>query len=123
MGTRYQDQPVEHWAGPESLDPTPVWKQYLLVALLLVVGLVAVIAISVTALAPYLATPPALVAGDRLVLAAGVVPAVGAQPKLIGAQLPGSGRRAAIATRSPRSTCAARQFREPRAASISILSR
>ncbi len=55
MGTRYQDQPVEHWAGPESLDPTPVWKQYLLVALLLVVGLVAVVAVSVTALAPYLA--------------------------------------------------------------------
>jgi hypothetical protein len=92
MGTRYQDQPVEHWAGPESLDPTPVWKQYLLVALLLVVGLVAVIAISLTALAPYLATPPALVAGDRLVLAAGDVPAVGAQPKLIGAQLAGSQR-------------------------------
>jgi hypothetical protein len=25
MGTRYEDQPVEQWAGPESLDPTPVW--------------------------------------------------------------------------------------------------
>ena len=32
MGTHYHDQPPEHWAGPESLDPTPVWKQYLLVA-------------------------------------------------------------------------------------------
>jgi hypothetical protein len=32
VGTRYEDQPTEHWAGPESLDPTPVWKQYILVA-------------------------------------------------------------------------------------------
>jgi hypothetical protein len=87
MGTRYQDQPVEHWAGPESLDPTPVWKQYLLVALLLVVGLVAVIAVSVAALAPYLATPPALVAGDRLVLSASDVPAVNGAPRLVSAPL------------------------------------
>jgi hypothetical protein len=92
MGTRYEDQPVEHWAGPESLDPTPVWKQYLLVALLLVVGLVAVVAISLTALAPYFATPPALVAGDRLVLAASDVPAVGAAPRLFGARLAGAQR-------------------------------
>jgi hypothetical protein len=92
MGTRYEDQPVEHWAGPESLDPTPVWKQYLLVALLLVVGLVAVIAISVAALAPLVVTPPALVAGDRLVLRASDVPAVGGQPKLIGAEIAGAQR-------------------------------
>ena len=85
MGTRYEDQPVEHWAGPESLDPTPVWKQYLLVALLLVVGLIFVIVVSVVALAPQFATPPALVPGDRLVLNAGDVPAVGAAPRLIGA--------------------------------------
>jgi hypothetical protein len=83
MGTRYEDQPVEQWAGPESLDPTPVWKQYLLVAALLVVGLVAIVAISVAALAPLVVTPPALVAGDRLVLAATDIPAVGAPPKLI----------------------------------------
>ncbi len=69
MGTRYEDQPVEHWAGPESLDPTPVWKQYLLVALLLFLGLGAILAISVAALAPQFVTPPALVPGDRLVLA------------------------------------------------------
>ena len=31
MGTRYEDQPPEHWAGPESLDPTPVWKQFALI--------------------------------------------------------------------------------------------
>src|SRR6266850_7530446 len=87
MGTRYEDQPVEHWAGPESLDPTPVWKQYLLVALLLVVGLVAVIAVSVAALAPYFATPPALVAGDRLVLSASDVPAVNGAPRLVSTPL------------------------------------
>ena len=83
MGTRYEDQPVEQWAGPESLDPTPVWKQYLLVALLLFVGLVVVVAVSVTALAPMFVTPPALVPGGRLVLGASDIPAVGAPPKLV----------------------------------------
>jgi len=33
MGTRHEDQPPEHWAGAASLDPTPVWKQYLLIGL------------------------------------------------------------------------------------------
>src|SRR5216683_630107 len=97
MGTRYQDQPVEHWAGPESLDPTPVWKQYLLVALLLVVGLVAVVAVSVAALAPYLATPPALVAGDRLVLNISDLPALGAPPQTVGMPLVGADREFLIA--------------------------
>jgi hypothetical protein len=87
MGTRYEDQPVEHWAGPESLDPTPVWKQYLLVALLLVVGLVVIVAISVVALAPQFATPPALVPGDRLVLATTAVPPVGGAPHLVSVPL------------------------------------
>ncbi len=70
MGTRYEDQPVEQWAGPESLDPTPVWKQYVLVALLAIASLVLVIIVALAALAPELATPPALAPGDRLVLAA-----------------------------------------------------
>ena len=83
MGTRYEDQPVEQWAGPESLDPTPVWKQYILVALLLFVGLVVVVVFSVMSLAPNFATPPALVPGDRLVLAASSIPDVGAPPKLV----------------------------------------
>ena len=83
MGTREADQPVEQWAGPESLDPTPVWKQYILVAALLFVGLIVIIVVSVTALAPQFVTPPALVPGDRLVLAASDLPAVGAAPKLI----------------------------------------
>jgi hypothetical protein len=77
MGTRYEDQPAEHWAGPESLDPTPVWKQYVLIALLLVVGLVVIVGVGVAALAPSFVTPPALVPGDRLVLPVSDIPAVG----------------------------------------------
>ena len=87
MGTRYEDQPVEQWAGPESLDPTPVWKQYILVALLFVVGLVVVVIVALTALAPMIVSPPALVFGDRLVLAASDVPAVGGPAKLISAPI------------------------------------
>jgi hypothetical protein len=87
LGTRHEDQPAEHWAGPESLDPTPVWKQYALVALLLLVGLVLVVIVAVAALAPNFVTPPALVPGDRLVLSATDIPAVGQTPKLITAPL------------------------------------
>lgn len=87
MGTRYEDQPVEQWAGPESLDPTPVWKQYLVVAILLVVGLVALVIVAVAALAPEFVTPPALVPGDRLVLAAKDVPSGNVAPVRIGAPL------------------------------------
>ncbi len=83
MGTRHEDQPAEHWAGPESLDPTPVWKQYVLIALLLVAGLVVLVIVAVAALAPSLVTPPALVPGDRLVLSANDVPAVAQAPKLV----------------------------------------
>src|SRR5687768_8219407 len=68
MGTRYEDQPPEHWAGPESLDPTPVWKQFLVVGLLALGALALIAVVSLFALAPQLATPPALVPGDRLVL-------------------------------------------------------
>lgn len=87
MGTRYEDQPVEQWSGPESLDPTPVWKQYLLVALLLFAGLAVVVAVSVMALAPAFVTPPALVPGDRLVLAARDVTRSALLPQRIGAPL------------------------------------
>jgi hypothetical protein len=87
MGTRHEDQPAEHWAGPESLDPTPVWKQYLLVALLLFGGLVAIVVVSLLAVAPQFATPPALVAGERLVLAPKDAPTVGAPPKRFGPPL------------------------------------
>jgi hypothetical protein len=87
MGTRNEDQPAEHWAGAESLDPTPVWKQYVLIALLLFGGLVAVLIVSLLAIAPQIVTPPALVPGDRLVLFATEAPAVGAPPRRIGAPL------------------------------------
>jgi Rieske Fe-S protein len=64
-------EPPEHWAPPESLDPTPVWKQYALVGLLLIAFLAAITAYVAAAAAPDLATPPALVAGNRVVLAVG----------------------------------------------------
>jgi hypothetical protein len=87
VGTRDKDQPAEHWAGAESLDPTPVWKQYSLVALLLFGGLVAVVVVSLLAIAPQIVTPPALVPGDRLVLRLDSVPAVGGSPRLVGSPL------------------------------------
>jgi hypothetical protein len=74
MGTRYEDQPPELWAGPESLDPTPVWKQFALVGIFLALGLVLVGGVAVFAAAPQLVTPPALVPGDRLVLSLGSLP-------------------------------------------------
>lgn len=83
MGTRYEDQPTEHWAGAESLDPTPVWKQYLLIALLLFGGLIAVLVVSLLAILPQIVTPPALVPGDRLVLPIADLPGVNQQPKRI----------------------------------------
>jgi hypothetical protein len=87
MGTRIEDQPPEHWAAPESLDPTPVWKQYALIGIFLVVGLVLVAGVAAFAAAPQLVTPPALVPGERLVLSTADLPAVGAPPKRVAAPL------------------------------------
>jgi hypothetical protein len=84
MGTRIEDQPPEHWAGPESLDPTPVWKQFALIGIFLVLGLVLLGGVALFAAAPQLVTPPALVPGDRLVLRLDTLPAVGAGPTLVG---------------------------------------
>ena len=84
MGTRIEDQPPEHWAGPDSLDPTPVWKQFTLIGIFLALGLVLLGGVAIFAAAPQLVTPPALVPGDRLVLRLDAVPAVGAGPKLVG---------------------------------------
>jgi hypothetical protein len=67
MGTRITDQPPEHWAGPESLDPTPVWKQFFLIGVFLLVGLLLVGVVAAFALAPLVVTPPAVVVGARLV--------------------------------------------------------
>lgn len=83
MGTRDEDQPAEHWAGAESLDPTPVWKQYLLIAGLLFGGLVVVVAVALLAVAPQIVTPPALVAGERLVLPIADLPSFGLSPRRI----------------------------------------
>ncbi|HEV8534395.1 MAG TPA: hypothetical protein VGR87_01555 [Candidatus Limnocylindria bacterium] len=91
MGTRIEDQPPEHWAGPESLDPTPVWKQFLLIGLFLVIGLVLVGGVAAFAIAPQVVTPPALVPGDRLVLPLSALPpdvgGAGAPPNGIGPPL------------------------------------
>ena len=87
MGTRYEDQPVEHWAGPGSLDPTPVWKQYALVAVFVFVLLVLVSVVAYGALAVELATPPANVIGGRVVLAMSDAPAVGGSGKRYGPPL------------------------------------
>jgi hypothetical protein len=87
VGTRYEDQPVEQWAGPESLDPTPVWKQYLVVLAFVVLALGLVAFVAYGALAVELATPPASVIGGRVVLSASDVPAVGGTAKLYGAPL------------------------------------
>jgi hypothetical protein len=87
VGTRYEDQPPEHWAGPESLDPTPVWKQFALIGVFLFLGLVLLGGVAVFAAAPQLVAPPALVPGERLVLSRAELPAVGAAPKLFGAPL------------------------------------
>src|SRR2546430_17167117 len=83
MGTRIEDQPPEHWAGPESLDPTPVWKQFALIGIFLFLGLVLLGGVAIFAAAPQLVTPPALVPGDRLVLAAPPIPPVGDGPKIV----------------------------------------
>ena len=87
MGTRHEDQPAEHWAGAESLDPTPVWKQYVLIAGLLFGGLIAVLVVSLLAIAPQIVTPPALVPGDRLVLRLSDVAAAHIVPVRVGAPL------------------------------------
>jgi hypothetical protein len=87
MGTRYEDQPPELWAGPESLDPTPVWKQFALIGFFLLLGLVLVGVVAAFAVAPAVITPPALVPGERLVLAPSDVPSLGAPPKRVGPPL------------------------------------
>jgi hypothetical protein len=87
VGTRYEDQPPDHWAGPESLDPTPVWKQFALIGLFLLIGLVLLGGVALFAAAPQLVRPPALVAGDRLVLDVAEIPPVGDVPKIIASPL------------------------------------
>lgn len=78
MGTRYEDQPPEHWAGPESLDPTPVWRQFLVFGILAFSALGIIAVVSYLALAPMFVTPPAVVPGGRLVLSLSEYSAPGA---------------------------------------------
>jgi hypothetical protein len=91
VGTRYEDQPPDHWAGPESLDPTPVWKQFALIGVFLLFGLVLLGGVALFAAAPQLVTPPALVPGDRLVLPLSALPpyvgGAGSLPNRIGPPL------------------------------------
>src|SRR6266851_1065767 len=98
MGTRIEDQPPEHWAGPDSLDPTPVWKQFALIGLFLSVGLILVVGVGLVAAAPQLAKPPALVFGDRLVLPLSALPpanigGAGVLPNPVGPPLIDESRR------------------------------
>jgi hypothetical protein len=101
MGTRYEDQPPELWAGPESLDPTPVWKQFALIGIFLAVGLLLVGGVAVFAAAPQLVNPPAMVPGDRLVLPISALPPVvtgiGAPPTAIGPPLVDASQRFLLA--------------------------
>ena len=87
MGTRHEDQPPEHWAGAASLDPTPVWKQYLLIGLGALGALVLVLVVAYLALGVQLATPPAAVPGGRVVLALADIPAVTEAAKRYGPPL------------------------------------
>jgi hypothetical protein len=63
------DEPEEHWAPPDSLDPTPVWKQYLLVVLLGVAVLAFGVVYAYLAWLPDAVTPPAALPG-RVILPA-----------------------------------------------------
>ncbi len=93
MGTRYEDQPPEHWAGPESLDPTPVWKQFALIGAFLLVGLVLLAGVAAFAAAPQLVSPPALVPGERLVLPSAALRSAGSPPNDIGPPVIDNARR------------------------------
>jgi len=110
MGTRIEDQPPEHWAGPDSLDPTPVWKQFALIGIFLALGLALLGGIAIFAAAPQLVTPPALVAGDRLVLSVADLPGVGAAPKRFGAPLVDDSHAFWLARLSTTETVAFRAF-------------
>ena len=113
MGTRIEDQPPEHWAGPESLDPTPVWKQFALIGIFLLLGLLLLTGVAVFAAAPQLVTPPALVAGDRLVLVAADLPPVGSPPNGVGPPVVDDGRRIWLVRASPTDAVAFRAWWSP----------
>ena len=118
MGTRYEDQPPELWAGPESLDPTPVWKQFALVGIFLLLGLVLIGGVAVFAAAPQLVTPPAMVVGDRVVLPLSSLPPIvsgaGAPATPIGPPLVGESHRFLLGRVDRTEVIAVRAFWSPR---------
>ena len=61
------DEPAEHWAPPDSLDPTPVWRQYLVVVLLGFAVIAVAALYAYVASLPDVVTPPAVLPG-RVVL-------------------------------------------------------
>ena len=63
------NEPIDHWAPPDSLDPTPVWRQYLLVVLLGAGIFMFGAFYAYVAFLPDLVTPPAALPG-RVVLGA-----------------------------------------------------
>ena len=71
MGT---SEPPEHWAPPDSLDPTPVWKQYALALVLALAFAAAVGAYAYAAVLPDVVAPPAALPGGRVVLAGSQFP-------------------------------------------------
>lgn len=77
----------QHFAPAESLDPTPVWKQYIVVAVLLLLSIVLIAAIAVPSVLPQLVTPPAAVPGGRVILARDAIPAAGFAPLRVGPPL------------------------------------
>jgi len=82
----YHDEP-ENWVGPESLDPTPIWKQGIVVGVLLLLALALITGISVPALLPSVIGPPAVVPGGRVILAIASMPAVNGEPLRFGPKL------------------------------------
>lgn len=113
MGTRIEDQPPDHWAGPDSLDPTPVWKQFALIGIFLVLGLVLLGGVAIFAAAPQLVTPPALVPGDRLVLPAAALRSLGSPPNDFGPPLVDDAQRIWLSRSSSSSAVAFRAWWSP----------
>ncbi len=60
-----------------------MWKQYILVAVLLALSLVVIALVSIPAILPSVVAPPAVVPGGRVVLAHRALPAVAGEPVLV----------------------------------------
>jgi len=81
------DDDAAHWAPPESLDPTPVWKQGIVVGVLLLLSLSLIAGISVPALLPSVIGPPAVVPGGRVILSLSAMPTANGEPLRVGPNL------------------------------------